>query len=221
MNKHLKNIVIVGAGGIARQVLDILLDCNKINLQYNILGFVVENNYYKENTVINEFPVVGNFDWLKTNIKQLNIICAVGDVTLKKRWVSELNEYNPTYINAIHPNAIITKWNNLGTGNIIDIACIISNTESIGNHNLFNLQVTLGHDVIIEDYVTIGPGSHISGNVSIGSETYIGTGANVIEKKDIGNNCVIGAGACVVTNIPNGATAVGVPAKIIKVREDL
>ncbi len=214
-------VAIIGAGGIGRQVLDILNDCNTVYYKYDIQGFIVENEFFQEGIMVNEVPIISNFDFIKENSDSINFIFAVGDIDLKLRWYKELSKYNLTFFNAIHPNAYISKYNTIGNGNIIDNGCIVSNTKSIGNHNLFNLQVTIGHDCIIDDFVTIGPGSHISGNVNIGRATYIGTGTNIIEKLNIGRYATIGAGACVVSNLEDGVTAVGVPAKIIKVRKDV
>lgn len=212
----LQDVVIIGAGGIARQVVDILEACNEVKKKYNILGYVVEKEYFKVNTLINSYPVLGDLEWFENKVN-VHTICAVGDIELKNKLIEKVSKYNLKYINAIHPTAIITKYNkSIGFGNIFDIGVIISNAYAIGNHNLFNLQCSIGHDCILGDYITIGPGARISGNVTIGSNTYIGTGATVIEKKNIGADSTIGAGACLVSDLPAGSTAVGVPAKIIK-----
>jgi len=210
------DVAIIGAGGIARQVVDIMEACNEIKLKYNILGYIVEKEYFQPNIIVNTYSVLGDLDWFDNN-SEVQTICAIGDIELKNKLISKVSKYNLKYINAIHPTALITKYNkNIGVGNIFDIGVIISNSDLIGNHNLFNLQCSIGHDCILGDSITIGPGARISGNVTIGSNTYIGTGATVIEKKQIGADATIGAAACVVNDLPAGSTAVGVPAKIIK-----
>lgn len=210
------DVAIIGAGGIARQVVDIMEACNEIKLKYNILGYIVEKEYFQPNIIVNTYSVLGDLDWFDNN-SEVQTICAIGDIELKNKLISKVSKYNLKYINAIHPTALITKYNKkFGVGNIFDIGVIISNSDLIGNHNLFNLQCSIGHDCILGDSITIGPGARISGNVTIGSNTYIGTGATVIEKKQIGADATIGAAACVVNDLPAGSTAVGVPAKIIK-----
>jgi len=79
--------------------------------------------------------------------------------------------------------------------------------------------VKAGKNLSIGSCVTIGEKGigHDAGVPVIGDNVYIPTGAVVIGGIRLGNNVKIGANAVVVTDIPDNATAVGVPAKVIKV----
>ena len=90
----------------------------------------------------------------------------------------------------------------------------------LGCHVIVNLACTIGHDSILEDFVTIAPGVNISGNVTIGTGTDLGTGSKIIQGISVGSWTVVGAGAVVNRELPANVTAVGVPAKIIKERPD-
>ena len=79
-----------------------------------------------------------------------------------------------------------------------------------------NMNNTFGHDAIIGDFVTINPGSNISGYVTLGKEITIGAGVQIIPHKSVGNGVIIGAGAVVIKDLPDNCTAVGAPAKPIK-----
>lgn len=99
----------------------------------------------------------------------------------------------------------------------------MTNTIRLGRHSLFNLNVTVGHDTIVDDYAAMMPGVNISGNVHLGEGCYIGTGASVINgdnqaKLQVGAFSTVGAGAVVVRDVPPGTTAVGVPAKVLPPR---
>ena len=83
-----------------------------------------------------------------------------------------------------------------------------------------NLDSTVGHDAVIEDYVTVSPGVHVSGNVTLKEGSFIGTGANLIEGKTVGAWSVVGAGSAVISDIAPNVTAVGIPAKAVKTRPD-
>lgn len=104
----------------------------------------------------------------------------------------------------------------IGEGTIICAGTIITVDIKIGNHVIINLDCTLGHDDVIEDYVTIYPSVNVSGNVTIGESTELGTGMQVIQGKKIAAETVIGAGAVVVKDIEEKGTWVGSPAKKIK-----
>jgi serine acetyltransferase len=83
-----------------------------------------------------------------------------------------------------------------------------------------NLACTVGHDAVLEDYATLAPGVHVSGHVVVEEGAYVGTGANVVERLRIGRWSVVGAGSTVLANVPANTTAVGIPARVIKTRDD-
>jgi sugar O-acyltransferase (sialic acid O-acetyltransferase NeuD family) len=104
----------------------------------------------------------------------------------------------------------------LGIGNIMCPGVKMTKNISLGNFNIINLNSTIGHDTIIEDYVTISPGCNVSGNVFISSEIFLGTNSTILENLKIKEKCIIGAGCLVNKNILTTGTFVGVPAKKIK-----
>lgn len=215
----IQNVAIIGAGGFAREVLDILDACNKAEYRYNIQGFIVDPEFGSPGTLINDKPIIGGFDWLKEH-KEINVIAGVGDPALRLKLVYKAKQTGGRFINIFHPDAIMTDRIEFGEGVIVTAGCILTNQIKVGNHVHINLTSTIGHDCEISDYVTISPGVHISGNVNLGEGCFIGTGVNIIEKINIGSWSLIGAGSAVVRDIPPNSTAVGVPAKIIKTKED-
>jgi acetyltransferase-like isoleucine patch superfamily enzyme len=106
-------------------------------------------------------------------------------------------------------------------GNIITAGVRLTNNIKVGNFGIFNLNCTIGHDCVIEDFVNIAPGANISGNVVVKEGAYIGTNAVIlqgesIEKKiTIGAFSTVGAGAIVIRNVDDYSTAIGIPAKSI------
>ena len=93
---------------------------------------------------------------------------------------------------------------------------VITVDVHIGKHNILNLDCTVGHDAVLEDFVTLYPSVNVSGCVNIGTATEIGTGAQIIQEISIGTGTIVGAGAVVIRNIEDEVTAVGNPAKVIK-----
>lgn len=104
-------------------------------------------------------------------------------------------------------------------GNIITAGVRFTNNIQMGNFGIYNLNCTIGHDCIIDDFVNIAPGSTISGNVKIKKGAYIGTNAAVIQGKSIddkmiiGEFAVVGAGAVVTKDVDANSVVVGVPAR--------
>ncbi len=215
----IQKVAIIGTGGFGREVLDVLEAINQVENSYDILGFITEPGYQSPGELINKKPILGYFDWLEKNIDEVKVICGVGDTATRLRLTRMAEKMGAQFFSAIHPQAILTKWLTMGSGSIITAGCILTNNITIGNHVHLNLDSTVGHDVVIEDCVTVSPGVHVSGNVRLEVGSFIGTGANLIEGKTVGKWSVVGAGSVVVKDIPANSTAVGNPAKVIKTRE--
>lgn len=87
------------------------------------------------------------------------------------------------------------------------------------NFDIYNLNCTIGHDCILNDYVNIAPGANVSGNVLLKEGAYIGTNATILQGSSIDNKMVIGlystvgAGAVVTKHVNAYDTVAGVPAK--------
>ncbi|SFN58139.1 acetyltransferase [Proteiniclasticum ruminis] len=212
----MKNIVIIGAGGFGREVAWLIDDINKKKMEWNIVGFVDDNQEIQGNEV-NGYKVVGNIDWLKE--QELYVVNAVGDPIIKKKIIEKLDGSKNQYPVLIHPSVIYSESVNFGEGAIICAGNIITVNIEIGKHVIINLDCTIGHDANIGDYSTVLPSVNISGFVKIEECVSIGTGSAVIQGVNIGRNTVVGAGAIVVKDLPANCTAVGSPAKPIKFHE--
>lgn len=214
-----KKIVIIGAGGFAREVLDVLEACNQEKPSYDMLGYIVETPYGTPGTLVNESPILGGFDWLEGHRDEVYVICGVGIPQHRRRLTLQARAIGCKFFSLIHPSAVLTRWVEMGEDVVITAGCILTNRIRIGNHIHLNLDCTIGHDSVLEDYVTLAPGVHVSGNVTLEEGCYVGTGANIIEKIHIGAWSIIGAGSTITGNVFPNTTVVGVPGRTIKQRE--
>jgi len=215
-----KQVVIIGAGGQAREVTDIIEVCNQNNFEYELLGYIVDPKFGSPGTLINDLPILGGFDWISKYANQVFIICGVGASHQRFQLIQRSLKLGCKYFSIIHPAASITRRVSIGEGVIINANASITNQIMIGDHVLINQNSTIGHDCKIDDFVTISPGANISGNVIINRGCYIGTGAIVIEKIEIGSWAIIGAGSTIIQNVMPNTTVVGVPGKVIKTRDE-
>jgi sugar O-acyltransferase (sialic acid O-acetyltransferase NeuD family) len=214
-----KNIVIIGAGGFGRELLDILDACNAAGQDYGVLGYVVDSQYSLPGTVVNSKPVLGGFDWLSEHASEVYAVCGVGLPQLRLRLVERAQERGVRFCSVIHPAAIVTRWVTIGEGVVIAAGCIVTNGIRIGNHVHINLSCTIGHDAVLEDFVTLAPGVHVSGNVTLSAGCYVGTGANIIDKMRVGEWSTVGAGSTIFKDVSPNSTVVGVPGRTIVTRE--
>jgi sugar O-acyltransferase (sialic acid O-acetyltransferase NeuD family) len=216
---NIQKIVILGAGGHAREVLDVIDAINQENPRFEMLGFVVEPGYEPPGTMINDKPVLGHFDWLEEHRGEVKAVCGVGFSAPRYRVVKKMDQLGVKFVNLVHPNALLTRWVTMGTGVIITAGCILTNQITIGNHVHINRMSNIGHDNVLEDFATVSPGANLSGNVTLKEGCFIGTGASIIEGQTVGAWSRIGAGAAVIDDIPANTTAVGVPAEVVASRQ--
>ncbi|RUR38710.1 acetyltransferase [Clostridium perfringens] len=206
----MKNIVIVGAGGFGREVAWMIEDINEEKKIWNLLGFIDEDKS-KHGETLNGYKVLGGFEYLQDK-KDIYYVCAIGNASIRKKIVQEKCR-GLISAKLIHPSVIISKYTEIGDGCIICAGSILTVNLSLGNHVIVNLDCTIGHDVKINDFVTVYPSVNISGNCIIGECSEIGTGTQIIQGKKVGERTIIGAGSVVVKNIYGDCTVVGVPAK--------
>jgi len=212
----MKDIVIIGAGGFGREVAWLIEDINKVQPEWNIIGFVDDNKELL-GTDHNGYKVVGNLEWLSK--QKYFVVNAIGDPKIKKNCMALLDSSDNVYPTLIHPNVIISDTSNVSEGAIICAGNIITVNVTIGKHVIINLDCTIGHDAIIQDYTTVLPSVNVSGFVDLAPCVSVGTGSALIQGVKVGENTIIGAGSVVVKNLPANCTAVGSPAKPIKFHE--
>ena len=207
------DLVIIGAGGFAREVAWLVEEINQSEKTWNFLGFIDEDDT-KKGSELNGYPVIGDFSKLKQK-SNIYAIVGVGSPRVKKKLVGKCFEQGLRFANLIHPGVRHSNYLKLGLGTIICAGNILTVNIEIGNHVILNLDCTVGHDVVIKDFCTVAPAVNISGNVVIGEGCDLGTNCSIIQGKTIGEWSTIGAGAVVIDDIPVYSTAVGVPAKTL------
>lgn len=192
----MKSIVIIGCGGMGREVLWLIEDINKEDKTWIIEGFL-DDNKNKHGTVINGYTVLGGIDYLQGR-EDLYYVCAIGDPKTKKEVVNKCNSFGSKAATLIHPTVKKSSYVTIGEGVIMGINSIITVDSIIEDHVIINLNCTIAHDVHIGKYSTILSNTNISGNVNLSEGVLIGTNSAVIQGKNIGDYCIIGAGAVVI-----------------------
>lgn len=205
----MNNIVLFGAGGLAREVL-LLLDALKT---YNVLGFVVNEKYYEKNSVVGGYPVLGTEEWIIRNREKVSCVCAIGTPKARAAVQESLTSEGVNFISLVHPSVRIPETSQIGKGCIIQYGSTVSADCVLGEGVFLNTYCTIGHDAQIGSYTCIMPGTAISGGVKIGREVNIGGHSYVIPRRKIGDFATIAAGSIVFTNIKARTTVIGNPAK--------
>lgn len=208
------DVVIVGAGGHGKVVLDVLRAAGKDKA----VGFI-DADLSLAGTSISGLPVFGPANTLP-KLRQQKVrgaIIAIGDCRARINYAQLLREQGFELINAIHPTASVSPTASLGVNIVIAAQSAVCTEASLADSVIINTAAVVDHECVIGPGVHICPGAHLAGRVRVGGGAFVGIGANVIQCLSIGEDAVIGAGAVVIHDVPARATAVGVPARVIKV----
>lgn len=211
----METIVILGAGGFARELAFLIGEINREKPIYNLLGFVVNNPDLVSKTV-GEYNIIGDEEWLVD--QHVNVALGTGNPQLNSELIHRFGKKdNLEFPNLVHPRTVWHKDRiKFGRGNIVCAGNIFTTDIEIGSFNIFNIKSTFGHDIKIQDGSIFNPGVNISGGVTIGCRCLIGVGAIVLQYLNIGDDVTIGGGAVVTENCIEQGTYVGVPARKMK-----
>jgi len=205
-------LLLIGAGGHCKVILDLLLKSKK----YDIAGIIDLKERIGDNVF--GIPVVGTdldlAKFFKKGIKHCFIsLGSVGNSKLRAKLYGLARNVGFMFPNLIHPSAIISLQATLGDGNYIAPKVVINAGAQIGNNCILNTGVIIEHDCRLGNFVHIAPGSVLSGGVSIGNNCHIGIGSLIIQNLKIGEKTIIGAGSVITKNVRSGVIAYGNPCK--------
>jgi len=209
----LKKLLVVGAGGHARSVVDIALQTG----DYELVGCIDS----QPGDVLG-VPVIGSDDDLdvlrSSGIK--HIFIAVGHNHRRHALYNHALSLGFEPVNIISHQSVISPRANLGKGICVMAGAVVNVNTVIGDNCIINTRCSIDHDCRIGASSHIAPGVTLSGTVHVGDIVHIGTGASVIDGISIGSSTFIGSGAIVVKDLPANVLAYGVPARVIRKLED-
>jgi sugar O-acyltransferase (sialic acid O-acetyltransferase NeuD family) len=146
------------------------------------------------------------------------VVCAIGTPKTREKVVEVVESLGWSFYTAVHPSAQFrAEGVEIGEGAMICAGTVMTTDIKIGRHCTLNLGTTVGHDCVIEDFVTITPGVNLTGRVHVRRGAYIGIGANLVCRSttiplEIGEYATVGAGSVVLQDVPAHTLVVGIPA---------
>lgn len=199
-------VVIVGAGGHAKVVVDIL-EAGGVE----IAGFISPEG----SGHFCGYPIIGDDSALERILKKglRDGIVAIGDNRRRATLIEALQSYGFKLWNAISPHACISRRAELGAGIAIMPGVVVNAGSCIGNGAILNTNCSVDHDCRIGMYSHIGPGATLAGGVIVEHGAFLGTGVSVVPNVTIGAWACVGAGAVAVKDLPPDITSVGIPAE--------
>jgi sugar O-acyltransferase (sialic acid O-acetyltransferase NeuD family) len=206
-------IVIIGAGGHGRVVLDILRN----NHQFEVAGFI-DTNPALHRQFIDGIEVLGDLSIIR-RLPEIGIggaFVAIGDNRIRQKYAAFLAQAGVNLVSAIHPGASVAGTAQIGKNVVIAAGANICTHVTIEDSVILNTGCIIEHESVIHQAAHICPGVKLAGHVRIMESAFIGIGATIIQGITIGESAVVGAGTVVLQEVPAFTTVVGVPARVVK-----
>lgn len=209
----MKKVIILGAGGHARM----LLDCLQFYPDIEITG-ILDASINLKGSQIQGVPVIGNDSLLSAVSKQgvSHFVVGIGGIgnNLPRKNIFEIGlREGLEPLTVKHPTAIISLLAVNGMGCHFLPGSIVNTGAVLGDNVIVNSGAIIEHDCIVGDHVHVATGAKLAGSVRVGGGVHIGSGATIRQDINIGEYAVIGLGSVVVKDVPAFTTVMGVPAK--------
>ena len=207
----MSDLVVIGAGGMAREILDLVEAINQVKKAWRVLGLVADPA--PEETLFRRrnYRFLGSIDELKD--LDCHVVIGIGNGSVRCRIDAEVGSWGHRSAILIHPAATVGSDVQVGEGTVLLAGARVTTNIVLGRHVHLNQNATVGHDSRLGDYVSVNPLAAVSGGVDIGREATIGANAVILEGRRIGRRCTIGAGAVVTRDVADDRTVAGVPAR--------
>lgn len=206
----MKDLIIVGASGFGRELVQWVEDINAVHPTWRILGFIDDNAQALDGYVC-DYSIIGSIkDW-KPSCNEF-FACALAFPAVKEKIVGSLKNKGAHFATLIHPTALINKYAQLGEGVVVTPRSNINANAKVGNY-VSILGSGIGHDAEIGDYSTLSGRCSVNGHVIVGKNVYAGCGVCIAPSKKIGDGATLGMGSVVVSNVKPFTTVFGNPAK--------
>ncbi|MFN7986166.1 MAG: acetyltransferase [Thermoanaerobaculia bacterium] len=211
-----KRIVVVGAGGFAREVRWLIEEINAVRPRFDFLGYVV-SDLAKLGEHDSREAVLGDLGWLRAAKGHVDAAAiGIGNPAVRLRLSEELVHACPwlDWPSLVHPSVRFDSTScNVGRGALLCAGTIGTVNVSFQDFCLVNLSCTIGHESVVGRGSVLNPTVNISGGVSIGEGVLVGTGAQILQYIAVGTGATVGSGAVVTKDVPPATTVVGIPAK--------
>lgn len=212
-----RSLLIVGAGGFARETVRAVDAINAVDDSWNLLGFL-DDDPALHGSLVSGTPVVGPVEAVADHVEAAVVVCTgrPDNYLSRRRIVQRLGLPLERFATVVHPSCILAADTVVGRGSVLLAGVITTASVQIGSHVAVMPQCVLTHDDTIGDFATLASGVRLGGGVTIETGAYLGAGSLVGESTTIGRWSLVGMGAVVRHDIAAKEVWAGVPARRLR-----
>lgn len=211
----MKNIIIIGVGGFARELYWLIPQSKEWEEECKIKGFL-DGDIKLDEEEYKKLPLSVLGDITTYEFKEDDYcVCGVGSPAGREKIIDMVKERGGKFISVIHRTAMLHGMKYLGEGVIIGPYAGIGDADEIGDYVVINTASHIGHDVIVGDYSCIMAHVNLMGGSILGRRVFIGGSATILPHSKIGDDVMVGAGSVVMKSVREGKTIFGNPAMSI------
>jgi sugar O-acyltransferase (sialic acid O-acetyltransferase NeuD family) len=201
-----KRLMIIGAGGHGKVVADIAM---KMSL-WSDIAFLDDNATVKSNS---GFPILGRIAQALDFKDNTDFFIAIGNNAMRRKLQEWLESHRCSFVNLIHPTAVIAPDVEIGLGTSIMANVVINSATVIKKGCIINTSSSIEHDNTVGEFVHVSPGVRTAGGVVLGDDVWLGIGSIVSNNVKICNYTIVGAGAVVIHDLVESGKYVGNPVR--------
>jgi sugar O-acyltransferase (sialic acid O-acetyltransferase NeuD family) len=212
----MRDLVIVGAGGHGREVLDVLEAVNAADARWNFLGFLDDGAGNGARLRRRNASIIGEVRQLRH--LDADFVMGIGDSDARSRVSALAAKAGRRAAVLVHPAATLGSDVQLGPGVVVCAGARLTTNVRLGQHTHVNVNGVVSHDCRLGEFVTLSPGALVNGSVTLEDHVLLGTAAVVTPGRTVGARTWVGAGAVVTSDLSPGVVASGVPARVRRQR---
>lgn len=218
MNPAEVPLVLLGAGGTARESVDLIAALVGAGSVFRIVA-ALDDDASLAGSQIRGIEIAGPLARAREYPPETRFVDTLGsprNYSLRPAIVGALGIPENRFVTLVHPRATVSESAFLGAGSLVFAFAAVGAGARLGSHVTILPQGTVSHDAIVGDWTHLATGAIVSGAARVGRCCYLGAGSTLVDGGRVGDGALVGMGSVVLKDVPPGVVVAGNPARVLR-----